>query len=1477
MNDISSMNDALAKSRQSAMVDFYLGQVVVNAQVAERAPVTLDDLDHYHLLDHQVQTPPRTSVVGELIASLQRYIHGAFAGEEPGFTGNFDPEVLAYWRNWESRYDIWAGAEQLRSYPENYIDATLRLRKSEFFKTLENDLGQARLNKDRARMAILNYLRAFEEVANLDVISGYIDGIDHLDAPYYLIGRHKTAPYQYFLRRADVVIGEAQTRLDPSAWDEWHSIGVKLGADVPLVRPVCVAGRLFLVWLERTEFEEPETRDLYWVYSLQHAYQDLNGLWSPSTLLKKFNAPYDVNFSLMALGFESFEKRDAALAIALVSLDDEKQSVFYAWNTVFDPITLTPAQISALNIVARDRYSDPATLQRRFPNIDGIINATDLQIDGIEIEQVPGTGPHPINAGLTLHANYFVKQVEDDPQQGYMDVLAECHSAPDFHMFKSGRLTVSILFTIGGGDYNHTVCHIDLKISANGQLGAIVRRTTGSLKTLTLSFKGQELATLRYSSIDYGDDDFLMILLEKPSPSDLDDLTLAQCTAGAGFSVETEFFPSWAVGDTRFQGSAFIFERHSPEHEFSLSVDGNVHWTKMLTINGGIAERSTSALPSVSDSHVFSFGATDPKLGRNNFTVHLKARDDNAPKIVAASTGGQFLAFDESDFVTKWVRLNTTFTGALVQRASMSLERLLDWDTQHTPEPPFPDSPSKAEILDFNGANGRYFWEIFFHLPHLVARQLKTEMSYEDALDWLHFLFDPARPVQPAETATPLYWRVRPLVEDGDQNHEVSAPADPDAIAYSQPVHYRKRIFRDYVETLIAWGDTLYRQVSRDSLTEAKMLYLRASRMMGQAPEFKSAARWTPTSLAELDGQDDTARFAAIEAEITDAELADLAPHAGGPLVADLLSHPAFFLPLNRDLLSLWETIASRLYNLRHHLTIDGKPMQLPLYDTPIHPTDLLLAQAADGGFHRRDLGSATLVLPYRFISVLPRAKQAVSTLCRFGDQMRQFMEQGDRTEQEVLQQKNLIEISQFAVQLQEEMLVHAQGVRDSLAASRVATQIRHDRFKRLYEEDLSPNELQANASLMAARVVTTTLDMLNVSAKLIELSPKIFGMAVGNARYGAMLEAASKTGELASKVQTMTSTALDRTEGFRRRRAEWLYQVEIADAEMRMIDRQVAAQDIQIQASRTSLAQQIRSAAQAEEMYTFLTQTRGSRTSLYRWMQSRMATLYFQAYDAATALCQAAQAGWRYEIGDYETNFITPGNWQDSHYGLTAGEALSLAMTKMESAFLHRHERRMVLRKTVSLKALAGDGWDSLMQQLRSTGKCAFALTHAMFDEDYPGHYLRQLLRVAVTLPSVLGPYEMLSMKLVQTSSLIVIKSDILAVRYVYDPIDPNADPTNVRHNLRTTPQVGISSGLDDDGTGTRLIFDFERYEPFERMGAVSTWAIEFPRHESAKQIAIFDAMTDIILHIEYNALDGGPDFAADVEELLTHALDAQ
>jgi hypothetical protein len=294
----------------------------------------------------------------------------------------------------------------------------------------------------------------------------------------------------------------------------------------------------------------------------------------------------------------------------------------------------------------------------------------------------------------------------------------------------------------------------------------------------------------------------------------------------------------------------------------------------------------------------------------------------------------------------------------------------------------------------------------------------------------------------------------------------------------------------------------------------------------------------------------------------------------------------------------------------------------------------------------------------------------------------------------------------------------------------------------------------------------------------------------------------------------------------------------------------------------------------------------------LYQWLLSQLSTLYFQAYDVVLSMCLSTEACWQYEIGDRDTRFISTSAWADNRHGLTAGETLKLGLMQMESAFLTRHERRLELTKTISLKTLLRDydpgagsqdtsplatGWEGVLEQLKSKGEIVFDLKPSLFDKDYPGHYLRQLVRVSVSIPAVIGPYEDVRVMLTQQSSSTLLKPQIAGVRHLYkesgelpqEEDDEITDQTHIVFNPRTYQQIGISSGIDDHGL---FMVDFgdERYFPFEGTGAISRWTLGFPRQKSERQIAILDSLTDIILHVRYLAVDGGKVFTEQVEKLV-------
>ncbi|KIH82328.1 neuraminidase-like domain-containing protein [Pseudomonas batumici] len=1504
MTDLTTKLEALSKQRQEALLECYLGAVAARDGDTNvlAAPA---DLDAYHLFDHHVDTAPKTSTVGEMIASLQRYIHGIYSGDEPGFGQHFDEREVETWRQWESRYAIWAGAEKLQSYPENYIDPELRIVKTQFYEQLEGDLAQGRLNTERAQSSVLAYLEKFEDVADIDVLNGYIDGPFVLSdstvyrADYYFLGR-KRADDKYYWRKAAITLGEGQTRVPPSAWSEWEPIEAGIG-DAASVRLTAFGNRLYVFWVSRSSLNEiGESEGPNWdQFDIRFSYRSLSGTWTPSfavdTVMLERGSGRRKSYQRVRpnmghnrlLAMTSDSRRDKGgklmvLGVALSTIDEMQTECYYAWDELLNRVDLDDQEQQHINDLFA-LYENQNYLQRRIPLLG---EKTDYNGWAVGSIRTKDSGDQPeytryLDLGATNNAGRSLlvsvrstiaayemwlgnSSVRVHPnamvQHTFFDIEFSVMGAAYIEM---GMIGYGVVFNFKEGNYKPDSCRIGF-LKEDGNVG----------ETLDLSLDDSAIVQKYFPALNvggrYSDTFKYMARLSDNDWKTHDTWLRVTVNGGSAFEISKPFSHR-SIVPAPFVPSIWLGTVKVPTGDLPL-----------FRFNGGAG--FAKAVPLTANPQIVAVGLGEYSggtwsMGYQEFEVLLKAPPLNGPSIVlgpenAQSQAGQFLDFGgefEAARAVEAIRLNTTFGRELVERAALSIDNLLSWDSQHTEEPPLPGS-DKPEFLDFQGANGRYFWEIFFHLPHLVAVRLRREMSYEDALGWLHHLFDPSARINPGRTETTAYWRSRPLLMEGDPSFEVASPADPDAIAYSNPIHYRKRIFRDYVETLIEWGDWLYRQLTRDSLTEAKMLYLRAARMMGPAPDVRGASHWTPKTLSELEGARNLEGFDALAPSLSVDTLINLPLTSGHALLAPMLDHPDFRPEINRDLLDVWDILEARLHNLRHYLTLDGQPIDLPLYDTPINPKDLMRAQAGGGGFNLRDILTPPIVPPYRFMAILPRAQQAVQTLCRFGDQVRQYMEQADRCDQETLQQEHLIEMAGFTHDLQTELLLHAQVTLDALKASQGVVGKRKEYFQGLIDRDLNADEAAVADNLKSAKSTALAAGGSSAVGHGMDTMVNIVGMAAGGMKLGGFAHAASALTSAYSQSESFWGNLHDRYGSQKRLREEWNFQRDAATAEEAALQKQLDAQEIQIQASRISVNQQARGIEQAREMYTFLTQTRTSRASLYRWMQSKMATLYFQTYDAVTALCLSVQACWQYEIGDYETHFILPGAWVDSHHGFTAGETLTLGLLRMESAYVHRYERRLTIRKMVSLRDyFAPEEWSDKLQLLESTGKLDFNLDSRFYDSDYPGHYLRQIRRVSVTLPALLGPYEMACMTLTQISSKLLIKPSLGGARHLYDPQHPDADTTHVRYNLRAQPQVAVSDGLDDDGVGSRYSFEDDRYASFERTGAISSWQIAFPRAEdSDKQRRLIASLTDIIVQVEYTALDGGRDFSEKIEALL-------
>lgn len=1316
---------------------------------------TADDLLEWLRTDPLDNHQVKTTWVAEAVSCLQQYIHAVYQKLEPGYTQReFDSKDLKDW-DIASQYPLWAASQLLKCMPEDYITPYARIRKTSLFRALESNLNQTRLTTDSVQSGVQQYLRAFEEVCNLDVLNGYVDGADARRADYYLVGRERIAPYRYFWRKADVQLDVDSRAINPAAWSEWQPVDIPSDVQVLDSRLVFWGGRLCLVWAEWRQalFDGDGGLQKPYELELKVAFITLDGKWSPPIRLNlsEFGDDVSPNCRLVAVMLRDdvdplYPK--GRLAVHLTNartppvFSGSRSGPVEIYETRDALFRKVGDEKPIMDHLAMVRFSNPSTLQQR-------VSPTDFS----RMTETVSAGANPLVEKFTLKT---VMTTNAGKQQ--------LHFQPHCALLVPGRegeskaFTISVQFPSGGDPPSATESHSD-----NG---------------------GWSFAWNKY---------------ERDSFAGLT----------ATFILE---------GPGNFGSKTFVLELKG------LPVEPRL-----------------------------------PSLHKSN------------------ARGAQFLHLNDPALTLKYARLNTLIGAELVTRANVSTDAVLDWDTQFPDEPALPDGAAEPNG-PFDGANGLFFWELFFHLPHLVATRLKDEERFVEAQQWLHYIFDPQAPADAARAnPKPRYWRCRPLnvpSAEGDVGCEADNPTDPDAIAYSTPRHYQMLIFLDYVANLVAWGDWLYRQLTRDSLAAAKLQYLRAKNLMGAAPDVQTLSQWTPATLAELvEELEDSAELKAFEQAL-------LLDSGSLPVRTRFFEDPGvigagrFRLPVSQRVMQLYELPAQRMYNLRNNLTIDGKPLSIELFST-INPSDLLNNLAAGVGGPVRPMGGPLRVAAFRWRPLFDTAIRAAQYLQDCGNQVMRLLEQQDQGEQELLQQRHLTELSTFVRTVQEENLAQLRETLAALHSSRTLTEERQTHYARLYVEHISNSEYKVMGALDTAKWLTSLSTSMQVAGAVIDAFPNVFGLANGGHQPGSLPRAVGYGFQVAAEVVRTDAEKDATSESYRRRRQDWGLARDQATAELAMINEQIKAQEHAVYAAEASLEQILKMNAQTQALYDFLL-TRATRVELYRWYLGQCKTLHYQAYDQVVSLCLSAQSALQLETAEFGLSHIRTDAWLDNYYGLTAGDALRLDLLRMEADYLLRYERRLEIVKTVSLRQLFDDGidpepdytsWAEARDDLTKNGVLNFRLSQLLFDRDYHDHYCRQISAVDITLPTLLGPFENVCATLTQVGSATAIKPSLESLDYLYGA--SSLPPADVLLNISSGEQMAISIGLDDFGVAA-LKPDEGLRNTFENTGAVSRWTLSFPwfdseQHRQKKQL---EALNDVIVKVRYTAKVGGPAFSRYVQD---------
>jgi hypothetical protein len=338
------------------------------------------------------------------------------------------------------------------------------------------------------------------------------------------------------------------------------------------------------------------------------------------------------------------------------------------------------------------------------------------------------------------------------------------------------------------------------------------------------------------------------------------------------------------------------------------------------------------------------------------------------------------------------------------------------------------------------------------------------------------------------------------------------------------------------------------------------------------------------------------------------------------------------------------------------------------------------------------------------------------------------------------------------------------------------------------------------------------------------------------------MKEVSQKASELSSEASISGIRA-----SFQRRMEDWVFQKQLAERELKMVEKQIISAQIREQIAEKELENHDQSIDQKKTELEFM-QDKFSNQDLYNWMINQLSVTYFQSYQMAYQMAKQAERCYKYELADASDSFVSFGYWDSLKKGLLSSEKLEHDLMRMEASYMEKNRRVYEINKTVSL-----DMWNpEELLKLKSTGACTIKLLEEMFDLDHPGHYLRRIKSVNISIPCVAGPYTGVNGKLTLRTNSIRKSAITPADGYARDYSDSD---TRFIDDFAAIQSIATSSGQNDSGM-FNLNFNDERYLPFEGAGVISEWKFELP--EEFRKFD-YNTISDLIITIQYTAKDGG------------------
>ncbi|MFK4067208.1 neuraminidase-like domain-containing protein [Streptomyces sp. NPDC029674] len=668
--------------------------------------------------------------------------------------------------------------------------------------------------------------------------------------------------------------------------------------------------------------------------------------------------------------------------------------------------------------------------------------------------------------------------------------------------------------------------------------------------------------------------------------------------------------------------------------------------------------------------------------------------------------------------------------------------------------------------------------ETFWAVPLLLAARLQSVGDHPAALDWYWLVlpYDVSDPVS-------IYHRLNletPARPDLRFPPKWTTRLDPFTLAATRPTPYSRYTLLSVVRCHLDHADAEFTRETDESVAHARALYVTARRLL-DAPRLKALP---PTNTGE----------------------------------------PALAIP---EAESLRARARVQLAKLRQGRNIAGMPRAQGV------STMLTVSQPT----------------PYRFRVLLDRARQLTAQAAQMEAGYLAALEKYDERNLRVFEALKGIDLSAAHATLATSRITEATDAVSAAEAQKTRADVMAERYTAAIEAPPNAYETRMLTDYDKLRdikdgIVTadTAIGIAQAASNASSLADVFFS---GGAKVALALSISAgvviKGGLQAWQNDVEAQLQANQLHaGIEQRRDDWRRQLVAAEQDSLIAAAQVAtARDhlgIAIQESGIAALQHDQALATLKFLGDQFT-----NADLYLWLSTTLGGVYRYFLQQATATARLAQAQLAFERAEPAQSLIRNDYWRSpaeatgpSRRGLAGAEQLAEDLTRLDQYALSSERRRLNLSQTFSLARLMPVEF----QDFRATGTLSFATPTALFDADFPGHYLRLIRQVHTSVVALVPPDRGIRATLLSNGiSRVTTGQD-----GVFRDITVRHDPSVVA----LTSPVGATGVFALDAQSDLLL-------PFESSGVDTSWELQLP---PAANPFDFSSIVDVLITIDYTAL---------------------